>query len=114
MAKLPAWTQEFPVSITVCDKEGIILFMNNRAIESFSDEGGAALIGTNLLDCHPPRAALIVKGLLATGRSNTYTIEKEGKKKLIFQSPWYEGGSFSGLVEIAIPLPEVVPHFVRE
>ncbi len=105
--------KELPASITVCDTDGIILSMNDRACKSFEEEGGAKLIGTNVLDCHPANARAILEDLLREGKSNTYTIEKNGQKKLIFQSPWYTGGKYAGLVEIAIVLPETLPHFVR-
>jgi hypothetical protein len=108
------WVDEFPASITVCDVHGTITAMNARACTSFADDGGAALIGSNVLDCHPEPARTQLEHLLAMGASNCYTIEKGGKKKLIFQSPWYEGGEYRGLVEISIPLPEVLPHFVRD
>jgi len=108
------WVNELPASITVCDAEGIIIEMNERACTSFADDGGAALIGTNVLGCHPEPARTQLQHLLETGSSNCYTIEKQGRKKLIFQSPWYVKGEYRGLVEISIPLPEVLPHFVRD
>ena len=37
--------------------------------------------------------------------TNCYTIEKNGRRKLIYQAPWYEGGRYMGLVELAIELP---------
>lgn len=109
-----AWVRELPASVTVCDTEGVITEMNDRARASFADDGGATLIGTNVLDCHPQPARTLLEHLLKTGTSNCYTIEKEGKKKLIFQSPWYENGEYRGLVEISIPLPDELPHFVRD
>jgi hypothetical protein len=45
---------------------------------------------------------------------NAYTIEKNGKKKMIYQTPWYSNGKYSGLVEISLPLPEELPHFIRK
>jgi PAS domain-containing protein len=109
-----SWINELPAAITVCDTEGTITEMNERACASFAEEGGAALIGTNVLDCHPEPARTVLEHLLKTGSSNCYTIEKQGRKKLIFQSPWYEMGEYRGLVEISIPLPVEVPHFVRD
>jgi PAS domain-containing protein len=109
-----AWVNGFPAAITVCDTDGTILEMNPRAIESFADEGGESLIGSSLLDCHPEPARSILAGLLQRGQQNVYTIEKGGKKKLIYQSPWYVNGEFKGLVELSLPLPEVLPHFVRD
>lgn len=113
MKALPGWMDEFSSAITVTDSDGIILYMNAQSCKSFEENGGAKLIGTNVLDCHPPNARAILEDLLATGKSNTYTIEKNGKKKLIHQAPWYNDGKYAGLVEIAIVLPEPMSHFVR-
>jgi PAS domain-containing protein len=109
-----AWLQEFPGAITVCDPEGIILEMNDRAVEIFAAQGGAALIGTNLLDCHPEPARSKLKQLLEAQRTNVYTIEKKGVQKLIYQTPWYRQGRYSGFVEISLELPAILPHFIRE
>jgi hypothetical protein len=50
---------------------------------------------------------------MATGDSNSYTIEKKGVKKLIHQMPWHENGELAGLVEFSLVIPQVMPHFVR-
>jgi len=109
-----AWVQEFPGAITVCDPKGIILEMNDQAVKTFAAQGGAALIGTNLLDCHPEPARSKLKQLLETQHTNVYTIEKKGLKKLIYQAPWYWQGRYSGFVEISLELPAILPHFIRE
>ncbi len=98
----------------MCDQKGIILAMNDRACLTFADDGGADLIGTNLLDCHPEPARTTVQELLNSEKSNIYTIEKGGIKKLIYQSPWYENGKYAGLVELSLPIPWEMPHFVRD
>jgi PAS domain-containing protein len=110
----PFWTREFPAAITVCDADGIILSMNERACLSFAEEGGAALVGTSLLECHPEPARTKLAALLATGHENIYTIEKKGQRKLIYQSPWYEDGRYAGFVELSLPIPWNMPHFVRD
>jgi hypothetical protein len=109
-----AWVKELPAAITVCDESGVILEMNDRSCVTFAADGGAKLIGTNLLDCHPGLSRAKVAALLASRSANTYMIEKGGIKKLIFQSPWFEGGTYRGFVEISIPLPEPLPLFHRE
>jgi len=109
-----AWIREFPAAITVCDRDGIILEMNERAVTTFAGDGGAALIGTNVLACHPEPARSQLAEMLAARRGNAYTIEKQGVRKLIWQSPWYEGGEFRGLVELALEVPARLPHFVRD
>lgn len=109
----PNWENETPMSITVCDTQGKILFMNDRATESFANEGGAELIGKNLFDCHSPASQEKIRSLLATRESNIYTISKKGKKKMIVQMPWYEKAQLMGLVELAFELPADLPHFDR-
>jgi PAS domain-containing protein len=107
------WVEEFPGAVTVCDREGVILAMNDKSAQTFESDGGAALIGTNLLACHPEPARTKVQEMLASGRINVYTIEKKGIKKLIYQSPWYEKGVYSGFVELSLEIPFEIPHFVR-
>ncbi|MEN6435898.1 MAG: PAS domain-containing protein [Anaerolineaceae bacterium] len=108
------WIHEFPGAITVCDKQGIILQMNARACEVFRDDGGAALIGKNILDCHPSPAREKVQELLTSGGKNAYTIEKKGVQKLIYQSPWYKDGEYAGMVELSLEIPVNMPHFIRK
>ena len=107
------WARTLPAAITITDATGTILEMNERAIESFAADGGIKLLGANLLECHPEPARSKLSEMLRTGTGNVYTIEKGGAKKLIFQSPWYEAGEYRGLVEISVPLPSILPHFIR-
>ena len=109
------WIQKFPASITVCDTQGVILEMNERSIEMFKEDGGEKLIGTNLLDCHPEPARTKLEEMLASGKENIYSVEKNGKKKFIYQSPWYnEEGTYAGFVEIVMPVPFEIPHCIRK
>jgi transcriptional regulator with PAS, ATPase and Fis domain len=110
---VPDWAAELPSAITVCDDTGTILYMNTRSVQSFEEDGGIALIGTNVLECHPEPAKSKLEAMLRSGEPNIYTIEKKGKKKLIYQSPWYREGTYAGFVEISIELPDQMPHFVR-
>ena len=108
------WSEEFEGAITICDREGIITYMNDGAKRVFMKYGGADLMGTNLLDCHPEPSRSKVAEMLKTPTTNTYTIEKGGIKKIIHQSPLYENGVFSGMVEMSFELPHVLPHFKRD
>ncbi len=107
------WIKEFPAAITVCDAEGIILEMNDKAAKTFEKDGGYKLVGSNMLDCHPDPARGKVERLLAAHEKNSYTIEKNGVKKLIYQSPWYKEGIYAGFVEISLEIPLEMPHFIR-
>jgi transcriptional regulator with PAS, ATPase and Fis domain len=108
-----AWIKEFPAAITVCDAEGIILEMNDKAALTFEKDGGYKLVGSNMLDCHPDPARTKVELLLAAREKNVYTIEKNGVKKMIFQSPWYLDGAYAGFVELSLIIPSEMPHFIR-
>jgi transcriptional regulator with PAS, ATPase and Fis domain len=109
-----SWIQEFPASITVCDASGVIIEMNDKACVSFADDGGKELLGRNVLECHPEPSRTKLAELLRSGVANVYTIEKSGIKKLIYQSPWFKNGVFAGIVELSLPIPTEMPHFVRD
>ncbi len=104
---------EYPSAVTVCDKNATIIYMNQKAEKTFEKWGGKKLIGTNLLACHNEKSKQKIATILKTGESNTYTIEKEGAKKLIHQSPWFINGNIAGLIEISIILPNPMEHFIR-
>jgi len=107
------WIKQFPAAVTVCDCKGTILDMNDKAARTFEKEGGYALIGKNLLDCHPKPARGKVQSLLDMCEKNVYTIEKNGIKKLIYQCPWFENGQYAGFVELSLEIPFEMEHFVR-
>jgi len=106
------WAEQMDCAVTVCDKDGIIIYMNEKSRKTFEKYGN--LIGKNLMDCHNPSSIAKIKELLATGGNNTYTIEKNGVKKIIYQTAWKENDIVSGLVEISIVLPEEVPNHIRK
>ncbi|MDR0972211.1 MAG: PAS domain S-box protein [Bacteroidales bacterium] len=110
---MESWADEMPfVAITITDKEGKIIDMNKRSRATF-EKNKESLIGKNIIDCHPPKAQEIIKEMMSSNQTNAYTIEKEGVKKLIYQTPWYEKGEYSGLIEISIIIPNDMPHYVR-
>ncbi len=107
------WEEEFNVSITVSDVNGKILYMNQKSAKTFSKDGGKELIGKSLYDCHQQKSIDIMLDLINNKKTNVYTIEKNGIKKLIYQSPWYENGKIMGLVELSLEIPFEMPHYVR-
>ncbi len=94
---IPDWAKELNCSITVCDKNGIIVYMNDRAVEQYKKHGN--LVGKSLFDCHNEHAMGIIRKLLAEGGTNSYTIEKNG--------------DVAGLCEISMIIPAELPHYVR-
>lgn len=108
------WVAEFPAACTVCDAEGRILEMNEASRRAFASDGGGALIGRNVLDCHPEPGRTKLAGMFRDRKANVYTIRKNGKKKLIYQAPWFKDGAYAGFVELSFEIPEDMPHFNRD
>ncbi len=107
------WVREFPGAVTVCDREGMIIEMNDRAIATFYEDGWEKLLGTNILDCHAEPARTQLIQMMKERKGNIYTIEKKGKKKLIYQTPWFSDGEYCGLIELSLEIPQEIPHFAR-
>lgn len=108
---IPDWAKEMNCAVTVCNTEGIILYMNDKAKATFAKHGD--LIGKNLMGCHNDRSKDIIRDLLETGGSNAYTIEKEGLRKMIYQTACRVDGKVAGLVEISMVIPSDMPHYIR-
>lgn len=111
-AEAANWAKCAGCAITICDKEGVVLYMNDMARLTFAKHGN--MVGRNLFDCHNERSQKMIRHMLATGSTNAYTITKNGIQKLIFQTPWRHGGEIAGLAEISIPLPSDMPHYDRD
>lgn len=107
------WTDGFLGAITVCDREGIVVYMNDLSRKQFAKTEEGELVGKSLIDCHPEPAQSFLKKMLAEPTPNSYTIEKKGIHKMIHQTPWVEDGEFRGVVEISFVIPEQLPHYIR-
>ncbi len=101
-------------AITICNLKGEIVYMNSKSQEVFAKWGGGNLVGKSLFSCHLPSSIATIKRLMKEGKSNTYTIEKGGIRKLIHQTPWYDDGKVTGMVELSIVLPDDMPHHKRD
>lgn len=110
----PDWANGLRATIMVCDEQGRIVWMNDAAAERYAEDGGRSLIGRSLRDCHSPESNEKIARLIAAGQPNHYTIEKGGRRRMIHQMPWFEGGRCAGLVEIGTDIPESMAHFNRD
>jgi transcriptional regulator with PAS, ATPase and Fis domain len=109
-----SWVKEFPAAVTVSDTAGILLEMNDKAAQTLANDGGRALIGKNMLECHPEPARSLLRELMEKQQTNVYTIEKQGIKKLIYQSPWYKNGAYAGFIEFSFEIPFDMPNHVKD
>jgi transcriptional regulator with PAS, ATPase and Fis domain len=111
---MPDWVRAFPGAVTVSDLEHRIIYLNDKAIDTWKGKGGKALLGTDLMTCHTERSRGIIDRLRSEGGTNVYTIEKQGQKKLIYQTAWMDdSGQVAGLVELSLLIPMDMPHYVR-
>ena len=106
------WVKEFPGPVIVSDASGIIVEMNDKAVEWFAGRGGKGLLGNSLLDVHHEAAQGKIGRLLETREASVYTIARDGVRVLIYQSPWYRDGTLAGLVELLLEVPSEIPHHV--
>ena len=54
---IPEWAKEMNCAVTVCDKEGVIIYMNDKAKETFASHGD--LVGKSLIPCHSERSSFL-------------------------------------------------------
>ena len=107
------WVKEFPGPVIVSDAGGIMVEMNDKAVEWFADKGGKGLLGKSLFDVHSETSQGKIRRQLETKKANVYTIERDGVRRLVYQSPWYCDGKFAGLVELLLEVPAEIPHHVH-
>jgi hypothetical protein len=108
------WVRELPAEVMVCDRDGIILEMNDQADSLFAADGGSSLLGANVLECHPDPARGKLELMLKDQTANAYFNTDPDGKRFFFQSPWYQDDHYAGFVEISFYVPEIIPHFIRE
>ncbi|MDR0927711.1 MAG: PAS domain-containing protein [Ignavibacteria bacterium] len=104
------WADNINIAITVADINDNIVYMNEKSKKTFTDSN----IGSNMANCHKPESNAIIAKMKAENTSNAYTIEKNGTKKFIFQTPWYDNGTIAGLVEFSMEIPFDMPHKIRK
>ena len=112
--KAMEYFKEVNLAVTICNREGRIIDMNDKSRGTFLKPGQEELIGKNVLDCHPEPARSLLADMLQNPRTNVYTIEKNGVKKLIYQTPWYENGEYMCFMELSMEIPFEMNHRIRK
>lgn len=102
------WSDELDCAVTVCDREGVVLYQNQHSLEVNGDVRGKSMI-----PCHNERSREIIHRLMSKGGKNVYTISKKGVRKIIYQTPWRKDGIVKGLVEFSMEIPLQMPHYER-
>lgn len=107
------WIEKLEGNVIVSNAKGRIIYMNEKALRHYEKEGGASLIGRDLLECHSEASRARILQIMTSGQKNVYTIEKRGQRKIIYQSPWFSDGEFRGIIELSLEIPAEMPHFIR-
>ena len=76
-------------AVVLCDLEHTIIYMNPAAGERYAKNGGMALVGKSLLDCHSPKANEMIKRVVAWFRESqahnlVYTFRNEKENKDVY------------------------------
>ena len=108
------WIEKLDGNVIVSDAAGKVIYMNEKAIAAYEKDGGRDIIGRDLMECHSESSRKKILEMMTGGKNNVYTIEKKGKRKIIYQSPWFVDGNFRGIVEFSLEIPLEMPHFIRE
>jgi hypothetical protein len=93
-------------AVTIADQDFQISFMNDRATAFYAKDGGAKLIGRNLLDCHRDEHKTVIRAAYARYRAGDltptrYHSQKEaGALESIVHIPLMVEGQFRGIAEL--------------
>ncbi len=98
--------KEVDIAISVCDRDGIIRYMNDKGEKIFINEGGRNLIGSHILDCHPEPSRTKLEQMIASRTTNSYFKGSGSERRLIHQAPFFNQGVYDGFIECIIPMPE--------
>lgn len=112
MSLIPDYFKAFPFSVTVCDCKGVIVYMNDASIHQYKSDGGAALLGKSLIDCHPEPSRSKLLALLEKPKTHTYISENNAHPLFVVQSPWMDGEKAVGIIELLIPLDRI-PDYAK-
>ena len=103
------WADDTNCAVTVFDTEGVVIYQNKQSISVNGEYRGK-----RMLPCHNERSKGIIARILEKVDTNAYTIEKKGIRKMIYQTAWRrEDGTVGGIIELSMPIPAEMPHYVR-
>jgi PAS domain-containing protein len=105
-AELGALFDGLRAAVTISDQDFQISFMNDRAIVFYAKDGGAELIGKNLLDCHTAEQQAVLRQAYARYRAGDFTPtryraqKEDGAPESIVHIPLMVEGQFRGVAEL--------------
>lgn len=85
-ATLRAILDSLPEEIVLVGPDHIIRYMNRFAVEQYAKEGGEALVGRSIFDCHNERSRTIIReawARLVGGEDEVLAAENEKRRLYI-------------------------------
>ena len=76
-------------AVVLCDLEHTIIYMNPAAGERYAKQGGPALVGSSLLDCHNPQSNEMIERVVSWFQESPdhnliYTFRNETENKDVY------------------------------
>jgi hypothetical protein len=50
--------------VVICDTMHVVVYMNPAAVEHYSDQGGAGIVGLHIFDCHTKRTGEVIRSVV--------------------------------------------------
>jgi PAS domain-containing protein len=93
--------------VVIADENIDIVYMNEVAIRHYEKDGGAALVGRSLLDCHNPESRREIKEMyeaFANGdlQARQWLLPKDGYARRVIVMPIVGDGRVKGCLELVI------------
>lgn len=91
--------------VVLCDLEHTVIYMNPAAGRRYAKQGGMALVGRSLLDCHTPKANELIERVVAWFAQSPehnliYTFRNDKENKDVYMVALRdEGGALIGYYE---------------
>lgn len=102
------WADDTNCAVTVCDTEGVVIYQNKQSI-SVNGE----YCGKSMLPCHNERSKGIIARILEKA-TRMPTPSRKRDPQMIYQTAWRrEDGTVGGIIELSMPIPAEMPHYVR-
>lgn len=91
--------------VVLCDLNHTVIYMNPAAGERYAKQGGMALVGTSLLNCHPPKANEMIERVVEWFQADRthnliYTFRNDMENKDVYMAALRDGdGNLIGYYE---------------
>ena len=92
-------------AVVLCDLEHTVVYMNPAAGKRYAKQGGMALVGRSLMDCHTPKSRMMIEKVVAWFEESwehnlIYTFRNDQENKDVYMVALRDdGGTLIGYYE---------------